>query len=219
MTQIIIDRNTVNEFGGEAALEARVAAFHDAMVAHSQTEDQPAPVEHPFVVSIVQAGGWSLVEIREPPASFQETPTGHRPMDPPPFLPRGILSLAEFRIAACAVIDYNAELERLKYITPGSGQALEYRETEAEARLWQTGDDLDKYPFLKAEVAAVQDAHGVQVSPETLVEGVLLQWLQWQQVGAAIKYWRRLRKMRIDLMDNEDEIVKVTEESGWEPKS
>lgn len=216
---VILDRNTVNDFGGEAALSARVSAFREALSAHAQTEDEPAPVEHPLVVALLQEGGWENVEIREPPPTLKETPTGHRPQDPPPFLPRGVLSLAEFKIAAQAVVDYKAELERLKYITPGSGQALEYRETEAEARLWQTGDDLDKYPFLKAEVAAVQDAHGVQVSPETLVEGVLLQWLQWQQVGAAIKYWRRLRKMRIDLMDNEDEIVKVTEESGWEPKS
>ncbi len=207
-----IDRRTVDEFGGEAVLAARVSAFQEALIAHSQTENEPAPVEHPFIVAIAQDGGWSTVEIQEPPPVFREAPTGHRPQDPPPFLPRGVLSLEEFRLTACAVIDYNAELERLKYITPGAGQALEYRETQDEALSWQEGGSAENYPFLFAEVQAVQEALGVEVTVGQVVEEVLNQLGAWKQQGSKIKFLRRSRKLRIQQLDNEEAIMKILDE-------
>lgn len=207
-----LGRNIVNDMGGEEALSARVAAYQRAMEEHAQTEDQPAPVEHSLVVEITKLGGWSEVEIVEPPPVFRETPTGHRPQDPPPFLPRGTLSLEDFRNTACAVIDYRAESERQKYITPGYGQALEYRETQQEALLWQKGDPESDYPFLMAEAQAIKDALDQTVTIEMVIEEVINQWRQWQKLGSQIKRMRRARKLRIAQLDNEDAIVKVLDE-------
>lgn len=212
MALMRIGRNTVDEMGGEESLASRVAAYQRALEEHAQTEDVAAPVEHPLVVEIARLGGWSEVEVMEPPPVFRETPTGHRPQDPPPFLPRGVLSLADFQSTAMAIIDYAAELERQKYITPGYGQAMEYRETQQEALTWREGDPESDYPFLLAEVQAVKDALDQKVTMKMVVDEVLHQWRQWQEVGAGIKRLRRARKLRIGQLDNEEAIVKVLEE-------
>lgn len=213
---IKLGRNTINEMGGEESLAARVAAYTAALEEHAQTEDVPAPVEHPLVVEIARLGGWPEVEIIEPPPVFMETPTGHRPQDPPPFLPRGILSLADFQTVALAIIDHRAETERQKYITPGYGQTLEYRETQQEAMIWREGDAESDYPFLMAEVQAIKDAFDQTVPIKTVVEEVLGQWHQWQEIGSKIKRMRRARKLRIGTLDNEDAIVKVLDEPWTE---
>jgi len=63
-------------------------------------------------------------------------------------------TLDEVKAAMLRLVDDQAELCRLKYITPGAGQALTYDRKRREA--WQAIDDpsptVEKYPVLSASI-------------------------------------------------------------------
>ena len=110
------------------------------------------------------------------------------------------VDLATSKLVAARQIDAQAEATRLLFLTPGSGQALEYTATESDAkRAIATGGLLAPadYPWLAAEQAAMAAA-GQQVNIGQVAQGVLATMAGWAQVGAQIKRIRRTAKLQID---------------------
>lgn len=109
-------------------------------------------------------------------------------------------SLAALKEQLMACVDAGAEAARLRFITPGAGQALEYQATEREARAWLSAEapQIDDYPFLKAEVLAVQAATGMTPDPTAVAADVVSQADAWQAVGSEIKRLRRAAKLAIE---------------------
>ncbi|MQX36805.1 hypothetical protein [Roseospira navarrensis] len=106
--------------------------------------------------------------------------------------------LAAARAQATTAIDRAAEAARLTYVTPGAGQAAEYRLTAAEAAaaraVLDAGGTLAEgaYPHLDAEVRAGGAAD--------LAEAVALVEAQaqgWSHVSADIKQVRRAGKLAV----------------------
>lgn len=98
------------------------------------------------------------------------------------------VSLAALKAAVMAGIDEAAELARLKYITPGAGQAMTYTEKAAQARQCLAATDpLEAdYPLLAAEIGitaatlvevagVVAAAHSAWIGIGALIEGARLQ--------------------------------------------
>ncbi|GAB4182181.1 MAG: hypothetical protein OHK0024_21500 [Thalassobaculales bacterium] len=119
--------------------------------------------------------------------------------------------------ALAAAIDREAEAARLRWITAGSGQALEYQRSIEEARALiaagGTPDPAD-YPMLAAEVAALA-AVGVSRSLAEVAAEVAGMDGIWQQAGAAIKALRRTAKLRVSAaIAAEDPAAAVAAASG-----
>lgn len=103
-------------------------------------------------------------------------------------------SLDDRKAALKARLDALAERERLKYITPGAGQAMTYQAKAEEAK--RLAEDLlpnpVAYPMLAAEVgvtAATLEAVGAIV---------LAASQQWGLIGAEIEAARLTAKRAID---------------------
>lgn len=127
-------------------------------------------------------------------------------------------ALARVRAEAMAEIDRQAEAARLQYVTPGSGQALEYERTEREARAFAAagfaGWDPALYPMVEAERQAIADAGEEIPAPRAAAEAVIAQADAWAGVGAAIKRLRRARKMRLAGATTGAEVAAILAE-GW----
>lgn len=92
-----------------------------------------------------------------------------------------------------SAIDAQAEIERLRYITPGAGQAMTYAQKAEEARLCLAANNPDAadYPLLAAEI---------DITANTLVgvaQIVAAANAQWLQIGAAIEAARLATKKAI----------------------
>lgn len=108
-------------------------------------------------------------------------------------------ALERARENALRRIDAEAEAERQRYVTPGSGQAMEYQETAAEALACQDDDNPDPadYPMLVAEQEALAEV-GVTVTLHEVAAQVLAERAGWGAIGAAIKRVRRALKMQVE---------------------
>lgn len=102
---------------------------------------------------------------------------------PPPPPPMDAEQLAAFKAQRRREIDDAAELERLKYITGGAGQAMTYQRKVEEARRAETAQDPQPidYPLLAASLG-IDGATVAQVA--TLV---LMMDEQWAEIGAGIE--------------------------------
>lgn len=108
-------------------------------------------------------------------------------------------------------IDQSAETERLKYITPGTGQAMTYQQKVAEAQAYKstTNPNLENYPILASEVG---------ITAPTLSEvadTVLTAYRHWQQIGAMIEAIRLGAKRDIDAAENEAAAHTVVDSVVW----
>lgn len=112
-------------------------------------------------------------------------------------LPDGLPLL---KAALKARLDADAEVERLRYITGGAGQAMEYQQAAAEADLLLTAVAADpehepdplQYPMLSASVG---------IDGDTLVDvatTVATMHGQWRVIGSAIRAARLAGKEAID---------------------
>jgi len=102
--------------------------------------------------------------------------------------------LEEHKRAAKAGIDEAAERARLKYITPGAGQAMTYQQKAAEAAACVLDEhpQPERYPLLAAEV-------GITASTLAGVAMVVSQAnAQWAVIGAAIEAARLGAKSAVD---------------------
>lgn len=123
-------------------------------------------------------------------------------------------SLPVLKAAALRAIDAAAELARQSFLTPGSGQALEYSATETEARAvlavlaaGGTPDSAD-YPFVQAEVLALA-ATGQTVTLADAAAQVVVEADGWKAVGSAIKEIRRAAKMRVEQATTAAEVQRA----------
>lgn len=106
-----------------------------------------------------------------------------------------------------STIDAEAERQRLRWITPGAGQAMTYQAKVDEARaLAVDGEEADPahYPMLSAEIgitgATLQEVAGVVIGA----------YQQWQAIGAAIEAARLGGKRAVDLAESVEDVAAVT---------
>ncbi len=114
-------------------------------------------------------------------------------------------------------VDVAAEAARLTFITPGSGQALEYQATQTQAlAAAAAADPLDValYPWLVAEQSA-QAAAGVTVTLRTVATQVIALTNAWETAGAAIKETRRAAKLQIAAATTEAQIQTILAAITW----
>ena len=104
--------------------------------------------------------------------------------------------LTQVKAGLSADIDRKAERERLKYITAGDGQALEYAYVVAEARAFQLDPGGD-YPMLAASVAAGEAKTIGDVAALVLAKNTL-----WVKLGADIRQRRLAAKRGIEAAGN-----------------
>lgn len=121
------------------------------------------------------------------------------------------VSIDRLRVGLKAVIDVAAEAERLKYITPGEGQAMTYQQKVDEARTFKGASNpkASDYPVLSSEVG---------ITAETLAEVadiVLAAFAQWQQIGAMIESIRLKAKRDIDAAANEAAARAIVDAIEW----
>lgn len=107
--------------------------------------------------------------------------------------------------------DSRAEAERLRYITPGAGQALTYMQKSDEARRYlASSDPVDAdFPLLAAEVGiTAPDIHGVA----TIVSAA---FGQWQQIGASIEAARLGGKALIEAAETASDAQAAFDAIVW----
>lgn len=103
------------------------------------------------------------------------------------------------RARAIRAIDQAAESARQLWITPGSGQAMEYQESSDEAaRAIAAADPLDPadYPWLAAEQAA-QAQVGQMLTIRQVAQITAGTRAAWVSAGSTIKELRRAAKLRV----------------------
>jgi len=140
-------------------------------------------------------------------------------------------ALEEIKATLKMRIDAVAETERLKYITPGSGQAMTYQEKVAQAVAYTKvymahlanvadgaqGKDIEgvgepnaaEYPLLAA---------GLGIDGDTLLEvaeTVTYAYALWQQIGAAIEAARLLAKVTIEEAETAEEAQTIFNAVVW----
>ncbi|MFT0891009.1 hypothetical protein [Pseudochelatococcus sp. G4_1912] len=157
-----------------------------------------AIVEHGKVTNII------LLETREDAALFNAIPCdegvsiGWNYSDDvftAPVLPP--VDLDALKVALKAAVDAAAEVERHRYITSGSGQAMTYQAKAAEALRYADPDGAGEYPFLSMEV-------GITGATLADVAGVVLNMHnQWQAIGSQIEQARLSAKAQIDAAPDE----------------
>ncbi|MBQ0707725.1 MULTISPECIES: hypothetical protein [Brucella/Ochrobactrum group] len=119
--------------------------------------------------------------------------------------------LSSLKSALKQGVDAWAETERLKYITPGEGQAMTYQQKVVEARAFKIASSpkAADYPVLSSEVG---------ITAETLSEVadvVLAAFSLWQQIGAAIEAVRLGAKRDIDAAANEAAARAIVDAIEW----
>ncbi|MCM0751955.1 hypothetical protein DEA98_13750 [Brucella pseudogrignonensis] len=120
-------------------------------------------------------------------------------------------TLEQIKSTLKAGVDAAAEAERLKYITPGNGQAMTYQQKVAEAQAYKAASNpkAADYPILSSEVG---------ITAETLAEVadiVLSAFAQWQQIGAMIESIRLGAKRDIDAAEDEAEARAFVDAVVW----
>lgn len=100
--------------------------------------------------------------------------------------------LDEVKTSIKAKIDLDAEAARLKYITAGSGQALEYREVAEETARYAATGGAGEYPMLQASVS-------VGEAPSLAEAAALIAAREqgWAMIGAEIRRLRLTAKMAV----------------------
>lgn len=107
----------------------------------------------------------------------------------------GVLSsydpLADTKTRYCEKVDLAAEAARARFITMGSGQALEYQAAAVEARAFQVNAE-GAFPLLQASVDA-----GEVETLAAAAELVLARESAWMTIGAEIRRARLAAKLAI----------------------
>ncbi len=110
--------------------------------------------------------------------------------------------LAGIQADAVFVIDAAAEAARLRYITPGAGQAATYLIKEAQARAYVAAGypvSIDSYPMVRAEVRARFGVNPTTEERHAAVDGIIGQAEAWYALASAIEEVRRAGKVACDV--------------------
>ena len=106
-----------------------------------------------------------------------------------------------------SIVDAEAERERLRYITPGAGQAMTYQAKVEEARRLAEDavPDPADYPLLAAEVGITDEDLG------SVGAVVISNYQAWLTIGAAIEAARLGAKRAIDEAETFDAAEAATQ--------
>jgi len=104
------------------------------------------------------------------------------------------IPLSQVKESLKSRIDVGAESERLKYITPGAGQAMTYQQKADEAARYLSASSPkgSDYPLLSAEIGITA------VDIATVAQVIAAAFAQWQTIGGAIEATRLAAKKAID---------------------
>ena len=174
-----------SRFGVDAAgVQARVDAFRQALDDHKRTVGVPAPREDDLIEHLARND-----------VAFEVEP---RPEDDPPPTP---LTLEQLRATAGMRIDERAERVRLRYITPGAGQAATYLIKERQAEAFRAAGYTGDVPaMIQAEV----DATGS--TAQAAADLILAQRDAWIGKAAQIELERRRGKIATEAAADEGEL-------------
>lgn len=115
--------------------------------------------------------------------------------------------LAAIKRSLKSDIDAQAETERARYITPGSGQAMTYQAKAAEAIRYHEASGAGEYPLLSAEIGVTGATLG------DVAATVIAMHNQWLLMGAQIERARLSAKAAIEAA--EDEATARTVQPDW----
>lgn len=121
------------------------------------------------------------------------------------------VSLSSLKRSLKGAVDAAAEAERLKYITPGEGQALTYQRKvdEAKRAISESAPSNDDYPLLAASL-------GIDGKTLLDVAKVVLEMDgAWALIGAAIEKRRLTAKRDVDQASTEESARKVVADLEW----
>lgn len=121
------------------------------------------------------------------------------------------IDLSAMKISYAKAIDIMAEDVRLKFITPGAGQAMVYQRKvqEAETLALDNNPYPPHYPLLAAEVGITGE------TIQEVAETVLAMRDQWLLVAAAIETARLLAKAAVKQASTAAEIEGVVNSILW----
>lgn len=120
-------------------------------------------------------------------------------------------SLDDIKAALQVEIDADAERERLRYITPGAGQAMTYQRKLEQARAAKaaTSPVASDYPLLAASI-------GIDGPDITAIADVVLAMdAAWEQTGAAIEAARLTAKAAIRAATDEGAAQVARDAVAW----
>lgn len=120
-------------------------------------------------------------------------------------------TLEQIKSALKVGIDAAAEAERLKYITPGHGQAMTYQQkvTEAQAFKAASNPQPSDYPILSSEIGITAE------TIDEVADVVLAAFAQWQQIGAMVESIRLGAKRDIDAAEDEAAARAIVDAIVW----
>ena len=113
--------------------------------------------------------------------------------------PRPNMTLDLLKQCCNIQINNEAEYNRLKFLTTGSGQSMEYSKTSDDAIKANTAEDPlepTDYPWLNAELQACLGI-GLTITLRDIVDIVMQQINSWTLMGAFIKGKRRSTMMKV----------------------
>lgn len=105
-------------------------------------------------------------------------------------------TLDQWKADLLRFIDLEAEKERLKYITPGAGQAMVYQEKERQARAYLADHTAESFELITME------AQATGVFPEDVANAVVLMAGKWRLVAAFIEARRLAAKQAVEAAAN-----------------
>jgi hypothetical protein len=109
-----------------------------------------------------------------------------------------------------AAIDEAAERERLKYITPGSGQALVYEAKKAEVARWNSSNDSEaSFPWAKGR------ADRLKVPVLEVIATWEAQARAWAAVGISIENVREAAKEAVTAAKDDEAAMAVLDVIEW----
>lgn len=107
-------------------------------------------------------------------------------------------TLEELKAKLLVRIDEEAEAARLAFLTPGSGQAMEYEDTESQARGYIAGTlTSSQIPLVVAEKEAREDADETGLTLTSVANDIIAQADTWRLAQAEIKKLRRAAKLKV----------------------
>ncbi|MBF0168808.1 MAG: hypothetical protein HQL45_14370 [Alphaproteobacteria bacterium] len=119
--------------------------------------------------------------------------------------------LSGMKSAAYSQIDAQAEAERLKYVTPGEGQAMVYLQKQAETKAFQAdvNPDLAHYPLIAARATATGQ------TPATVTAEWAARAAAWYAIAAGIETVREGAKTAVGIATTEAEISAILSGLVW----
>ena len=113
-------------------------------------------------------------------------------------------ALAALQLSARAAIDAAAEATRLRYITPGAGQAQTYQMKLEQAQAYLLAgspENASAWPFIAGE------AEALSVTPAAAAQAIIDTRDQWVAVGALIEKNRLAGKRAVTVATTTDAVM------------